>query len=140
MSPVRNTSKNTLNPVKSPATHAGTSNGTSKTMILRPRISEKAYGLTQTRNTYVFDVPATANRFEIARAVAAQYEVTVENVNIMNVKGKVKRTIRKGGRPVMGKRVDVKKAYVTLKEGDHMPIFAAVEEPAEEKPAKKEKK
>lgn len=112
----------------------------SKTMVLRPRISEKAYGLAQARNTYVFDVPTTANRFEIAQAVAAQYEVTVEGVNIVNVKGKVKRTIRKGGRPILGKRVDIKKAYVTLKDGDSLPLFAAVEEQAEEKPAKKEKK
>jgi large subunit ribosomal protein L23 len=115
----------------------------SKTMILRPRISEKAYGLTQTRNTYVFEVPGTANRYEVAQAVAAQYEVTVVSVNIMNVKGKVKRTIRKGGRPTMGKRVDIKKAYVTLKEGDQMPIFAAVEEaeaPKAPATSKKDKK
>jgi len=111
-------------------------------MILRPRVSEKAYGLSLLRNTYVFDVPSNANRFEVAQAVAAQYEVTVESVNIMNIKGKVKRTIRKGGRPTMGKRSDVKKAYVTLKEGDSLPIFAAVEEEAPKAPAtsKKDKK
>ena len=114
----------------------------SKTMILRPRVSEKAYGLSQLRNTYVFEVPTGVNRYEVAQAVAAQYEVTVESVNIMNVKGKVKRTIRKGGRPTMGKRSDIKKAYVTLKEGDSLPIFAAVEEEAPKAPAtsKKDKK
>lgn len=112
----------------------------SKTMILRPRISEKAYALAQARNTYVFDVPTDTNRLEVAQSVAAQYEVTVENVNIVNVKGKTKRTIRKGGRPTSGKRSDIKKAYVTLKQGDSLPIYAAAEEQAEEKPAKKEKK
>jgi large subunit ribosomal protein L23 len=108
----------------------------SKTMILRPRISEKAYSLTQARNTYVFDVPSEANRLEVSHAVAIQYEVTVENVNIVNIKGKTKRTIRKGGRATSGKRSDIKKAYVTLKQGDSLPIFAATAE----KPAKKEKK
>lgn len=112
----------------------------SKTMILRPRISEKAYALTQARNIYVFDVPTEANRLEIAQSVAVQYEVTVENVNIVNVKGKTKRTIRKGGRSTSGKRSDIKKAYVTFKQGDTLPIFAAAEEQATEKPAKKEKK
>lgn len=138
MSPVRNSSKTSTSQTASKTPARGDSNGMSKTMILRPRISEKAYGLTTTRNTYVFEVPKGANRFEVAQAVAVQYEVTVEGVNILNIKGKVKRTIRKGGRPIMGKRADVKKAYVTLKEGDSLPIFAAVEEPAAEE--KKEKK
>lgn len=114
-------------------------------MILRPRVSEKSYGLSQTRNTYVFDVPLEVNRFQIAAAVGAQYGVTVVSVNIAIAKGKTKRTVRKGGRPITGKRRDIKKAYVTLKAGDSLPIFAAVEEaeapkaPAA-KSAKKEKK
>lgn len=113
-----------------------------KSMILRPRISEKAYGLSQTHNTYVFDVPGSANRFQVATAVGAQYGVTVVGVNIAVAKGKTKRTVRKGGRPTMGKRTDIKKAYVTLKAGDTLPVFAAVEEAEAEaqKPAKKEKK
>lgn len=108
----------------------------SKTMILIPRVSEKSYGLSQLRNTYVFQVPVDVNRTQVADAVTAQFEVTVTDVKIMNVKGKVKRTIRKGGRPVMGKRADIKKAYVTLKDGDTLPIFATLDEPevAEPKP------
>jgi ribosomal protein L23 len=74
----------------------------SKTMILRPRVSEKAYGLSQLRNTYVFVVPGSANKLMIAAAVAAQFNVTVEDVNVANVKGKVKRTVRKGGRATTG--------------------------------------
>jgi large subunit ribosomal protein L23 len=113
-----------------------------KTMLLKPRVSEKSYALSQLRNTYVFDVPGTANRTEVADAVTAQFGVTVITVNILNVKGKVKRTIRKGGRPVMGKRADTKKAYVTLKAGDELPIFAAVEDkaPADSKPEQKKGK
>lgn len=112
----------------------------SKTMILRPRVSEKAYGLTQLRNTYVFEVPTDANKLTVGLAVAAQFNVTVEDVNIVNLKGKVKRTVRKGGRAVAGRDVDVKKAYVTLKAGDSITIFASEEEQSDDKPAKKEKK
>lgn len=114
-----------------------------KFMTLKPRLSEKTYALSQLRNTYVFDVPTDANKLEIANAVEAQFKVTVMTVNVANVKGKVKRTVRKGGRPVAGRRANGRKAYVTLKAGDSLPVFAAVEEAnatVEEKPAKKEKK
>ena len=102
-----------------------------KTIILKPRMSEKAYGLSQTRNTYVFDVPKSANKHTVARAVSSQYAVTVTNVNILNLEGKAKRTVRKNGRAAAGKQNDTRKAYVTLKSGDSLPIFAAVEEQAE---------
>lgn len=104
----------------------------SKTMILKPRMSEKAYELSQSENTYVFEVPKSANKHTVADAVAVQYEVTVEDVRIMNVKGKAKRTYVKRSRPVTGKESDVKRAYVTIKEGDVIPVFAAVEEAQKE--------
>lgn len=97
-------------------------------MALKPRMSEKAYGLTQDRNIYVFMVPLTANKVTVAAAVQEQFKVTVEEVNIAILKGKVKRSYRRGGRPLMGRDNDVKKAYVRLKAGDQIPIFAAVEE------------
>lgn len=114
----------------------------SKSMVLRPRMSEKTYALSQLRNTYVFDVPQDANKHTVADAVAAQFAVTVTSVNILNVKGKAKRTVRKGGRPIAGKRADSRRAYVTLQAGDSIPVFAAIEEAnqPEEKPVKKEKK
>ena len=102
----------------------------SKSVILKPRMSEKAYGLSLARNTYVFDVPSDANKHTVARAVAAQFEVTVVSVNVTNVKGKAKRTVRKTGRAAMGRQNDTRKAYVTLKDGDSLPIFAAIEEEA----------
>jgi len=113
-----------------------------KALTLKPRISEKTYGLSETRNTYTFEVPGDANKHSVARAVNAQFDVTVEKVTIMVVKGKAKRTVRKGGRPVMGKRSDMKKAYVTLKQGDTLPIFATDEDTdkkADKKAAKTKK-
>lgn len=109
----------------------------SKTLVLKPRVSEKAYGLSQARRTYVFDVPTSANKQTIAQAVNAQFGVTVQTVNVVTLKGKAKRTIRKGGRPIAGKQADTKKAYVVLKEGNTLPIYAAQEEDA--KPAKEKK-
>jgi large subunit ribosomal protein L23 len=97
-------------------------------IVLKPRMSEKAYGVSQLRNTYVFDVDGAANKHTVARAVAEQYDVSVTSVRVVNQKGKVKRTVRKGGRPSLGRQSDVKKAYVTLKAGDTLPIFAAIEE------------
>jgi large subunit ribosomal protein L23 len=112
----------------------------SMTMTLRPRVSEKAYGLSQVVNTYVIEVPKDANKLTVARAVAAQFKVTVVEVNISNLKGKAKRTIRKGGRATAGRDVAVKKAYVKLKAGDTLPIFATEDKADEKKPAAKEKK
>jgi len=100
-------------------------------LTLKPRMSEKAYALSQTHNTYVFDVPGDANKHTVARAVAAQFDVTVTNVNIANVAGKAKRTVRKNGRAAQGRQNDTSKAYVTLKDGDTLPIFAALEQEAE---------
>jgi len=115
-------------------------------MPLKPRMSEKTYAMSQATRTYAIEVPGDSSKDSIAKAVAAQFGVTVTTVNIVNVKGKTKRTIRKGGRPTAGKRSDVKKAYVTLKEGDKLPFFADLEEEAAQaekkagKDAKKDKK
>ncbi len=119
-----------------------------KFMTLKPRQSEKTYALSQT-GVYVFDVPKTANKLQVADAVSAQFDVTVTNVRISILKGKNARSIRIGGKSranVSGMRSDVKKAYITLKDGDSIPVFAALDEQqeklakAEEKVAKKAKK
>jgi len=101
----------------------------SKLMTLKPRMSEKTYAMSQT-GVYVFDVDTDLNKHEIADTVATTYDVTVESVRTVTVKGKAKRMYRKR-RYENGRRSDVKKAYVTLKEGDQIPIFAAVEEQEE---------
>ena len=106
-------------------------------LLLQPRLSEKAYGLSQTHNVYVFDVPRNANRQSIAAAVKAQFDVSVLAVNVTNHKGKAKRTVSKGGRrSIGGMQSAVKKAYVVLKAGDTLPFFASVaEEEAKQKAA-----
>lgn len=115
---------------------------------LMPRVSEKAYAQSQRENvkTYVFEVPLGTNKHDVARAVTSQFEVVVSSVRTTTAKGKVKQSYRKGGRPIAGQRSDVKKAYVTLRAGDSLPLFVeeAKEEEkqvkAAEKAAKKAKK
>lgn len=112
-----------------------------KDLTLKPRISEKAYGQSQTLNVYVFTVPTTANKLSVKQAVTEQFGVTVETVNIAVAKGKQVRTIRLGNRRTRagnGRRALSKKAYVTLKAGDSIAVFDEPE--AEAKPTKKTKK
>jgi large subunit ribosomal protein L23 len=119
-------------------------NSIEKTVILKPRMSEKSYGLSQTKRTYVFDVAgengSKVNKHTVARAVAAQYDVKVARVNIANLDGKAVRVISKGGRRVSrGNRSDIKKAYVTLAEGNSLPIFDAIEQEEAKTEATQEK-
>jgi large subunit ribosomal protein L23 len=113
----------------------------SKTITLRPRLSEKTYGLSEQR-VYVVAVPSDVNKHSVARAIEAQFEVKVTKVNILNVQGKPKRTISITGKRVKnttGKRSDTKKAYVTLAEGHSLPFFAAIEEAEAKEQATQEK-
>ncbi|PJE65043.1 50S ribosomal protein L23 [Candidatus Saccharibacteria bacterium CG10_big_fil_rev_8_21_14_0_10_47_8] len=112
----------------------------SKSVTLKPRMSEKTYALSEERNTYVFEIPTDANKNTVARAVAAQFKVTVTGVRVAKTPGKSRRSYRRGGRVVRkGMTSGVKKAYVTLKADDKIPIFAAASE-ASEKLDTKEKK
>ncbi len=113
-------------------------------IVIKPRLSEKSYALSQS-GVYVFDVPTDSNKHQIADAVSQTYEVEVVDVRVSVLKGKVKRLYR-NRRWEKGARVDVKKAYVRIKEGQSIPVFAAVEESieqeakADKKSAKKAKK
>ena len=103
-------------------------------IILKPKLSEKTYAQSLNR-VYAFEVPRDVNKHTVARAVEAQFDVEVTEVNMTNYKGKAKRTISQGGRRVAsGHEAAYKKAYVTLAEGSSLPFFAAIEE-AEEKQA-----
>lgn len=113
----------------------------SKTILLKPRLSEKTYGQSQQR-VYVVDVAKDVNKHTVARAVEAQFEVKVTNVNITNIPGKAKRTISILGKRMSnqnGTRSGVKKAYVTLAEGYALPFFDAVEAADEKEAAVQEK-
>lgn len=101
-----------------------------KVLDLQPLLTEKTYGLASAKNqVYVFDVDTSANKHSVTRAVEAQFKVTVTGVRLANNKGKAKRTIAAKGRKVYtGREAASKKAYVTLKAGDSLPFFQAIEE------------
>lgn len=107
----------------------------SKTLVLKPRMSEKTYSQSQQLRVYTFIVPREANKLAVKRAVEDQFNVSVQSVNVTNIAGKAKRTIRKGGRPIKGRQSDIRKAYVTIAAGQSLPVFTAVEE-AEKEAAK----
>ena len=81
-------------------------------IILRPHISEKSTDVADRNRQVVFAVDDTATKAEIKAAVEQLFEVKVDNVQVANVRGKVKRFGR-----TPGKRQNWKKAYVKLKEG-----------------------
>jgi large subunit ribosomal protein L23 len=86
-------------------------------LILVPRVSEKAIALAE-KGVYVFDVPSSTNKLEVAKAVSSTFKVEVTAVNMLIAKGKLKRF-----RKVLGRERDVKKAMVTLKKGQAIALF-----------------
>jgi len=78
-------------------------------ILVAPHVSEKAALLADDQNQHVFKVLSTATKAEVKQAVEGMFKVKVDKVRILNIKGKAKRF---GGR--IGKRSDLRKAYVTL--------------------------
>ncbi len=91
-------------------------------LVIQPRISEQTLQQSA-NNVYVFNVDTSANKQEIRAEVEKQFDVTVTGINTTVVKGKKKPSNRRGQRAVYGNRKDIKKAYVTLKEGDTISVF-----------------
>jgi large subunit ribosomal protein L23 len=86
-------------------------------ILLRPVVSEKSYGLLD-EGKYTFVVAPDANKTQIKQAVEEVFRVKVTGVNTLNRQGKRRRT-----RFGWGKRVDTKRAIVTLADGDRIDIF-----------------
>ena len=89
-------------------------------ILIKPIITEKATKLSEF-NKVVFEVSSKSNKIEIKGAIEKLFSVKVKAVNIINIRGKVKRF--KG---VLGKKNDIKKAVVTLEEGNTIDISAGV--------------
>ncbi|MGH8946631.1 MAG: 50S ribosomal protein L23 [Acidimicrobiia bacterium] len=91
---------------------------TAHDIILAPVVSEKSYQLIEDNNTYTFEVDPRASKEQIRHAIEQVFGVSVLRVNTMNRRGKRKRYGYK-----MGRRKDVKRAVVTLAEGDSIDLF-----------------
>ena len=81
-------------------------------IILKPLVTEKSTQSSEF-NKVVFSVPLTSNKIDIKSSIEKIFSVKVKSVNTILVKGKTKRF--KG---ILGKRVNTKKAIVTLAAGD----------------------
>jgi large subunit ribosomal protein L23 len=84
-------------------------------VLLGPHISEKATIVADDAQQVVFRVAKDATKPEIKKAVEELFNVQVTGVNVLNAKGKTKRTARG-----LGKRSDVRKAYVCLAAGSEI--------------------
>jgi len=89
-------------------------------ILIAPHVSEKSTLLAETARQYVFRVTSNANKKEIKRAVEMMFDVKVDDVRTINVRGKSKLF---QGRP--GSRPFWKKAYVTLSEGHEIEMMGA---------------
>jgi len=81
-------------------------------IIRMPHVSEKTARLQADSNQYVFEVARDADKAEIRRAVEGLFDVNVEDVRVVNVKGKAK-TFRMR----QGRQRTWKKAYVRVQAG-----------------------
>lgn len=88
-------------------------------IIRAPRVSEKTARLQEVSNQYVFEVATDATKADIKVAVEKLFEVKVEAVNVVNVKGK-----NKSFRQRAGSRGSWRKAYVTLADGQSIDVMA----------------
>jgi large subunit ribosomal protein L23 len=93
-------------------------------IIRRPLITEKNTRL-MAMNQYMFEVHPEANKIQIKEAIERTFNVKVKKVNTMNVRGKVRRRMRKGGGvPIVGRERSWKKAIVTLEPGYTIDLFS----------------
>jgi large subunit ribosomal protein L23 len=88
-------------------------------VLVAPVVSEKATSVADKTNAVTFKVLQNATKPEIKAAVELMFKVEVQGVSVVNTKGKTKRF----GRSV-GRRDNVRKAYVTLKPGQELNLSA----------------
>ena len=88
-------------------------------VIRAPRVSEKTARLQEVSNQYVFEVATEATKADIKVAVEKLFDVKVEAVNVVNVKGKNKSFKNRSGR-----RGNWRKAYVKLADGQSIDVMA----------------
>ena len=87
-------------------------------VVRRPHVSEKTTDLIQNHNTYVFEVDVEATKTDIREAISKIWDVRVDSIRIINVRGKAKRLGR-----ISGFSRSWKKAIVKLHEGDGIDVL-----------------
>ena len=99
-----------------PATHkVKFDEGRLMQVLVAPIVSEKATMIAEKSNSVTFKVLQDATKYEIKAAVQLMFKVDVQSVAVLNIKGKTKRF----GKSI-GRRDNIRKAYVTLKAGQEL--------------------
>jgi large subunit ribosomal protein L23 len=94
-------------------------------ILLKPIVTEKMTKQGDKFNRYGFVVAKSANKLQIRKAVEELYGVTVDSVNTMRYGGKVKTRNTKSGM-LVGKTAGVKRAVVTLAEGNKIDFYSNI--------------
>ncbi len=94
-------------------------------IIIKPILTEKMTAAGEKLNRYGFVVDRSADKMQIKDAVQKAYGVTVTDVNTMIYMGKAKRRFTKAGL-LVGRTNHVKKALVTLKDGDKIDFYSNI--------------
>lgn len=89
-------------------------------VLLSPHVTNKSYEVAESSSYIVFKVSTDATKKEIRKAVEMLFEVQVEAVKTVNVKGKSRRFGR-----IKGRSKDWKKAYIRLQEGHDINFIGA---------------
>ena len=84
-------------------------------VLVAPIVSEKATMIAEKSNSVTFKVLQDATKYEIKAAVQLMFKVDVKAVSVVNIKGKIKRFGKS-----MGRRDNLRKAYVTLQAGQEL--------------------
>ncbi len=91
-------------------------------IIKRPLLTEKAMK-NNADGIYAFEVTPNANKIEIKKAIESLFEVEVESVRTLRIKGKIKVRHTRSGL-MRGRKPNMKKAYVTLKKGQSIDLVS----------------
>jgi large subunit ribosomal protein L23 len=94
-------------------------------ILVKPIVTEKMTSQGDKFNRYGFIVEKNANKLQIRKAVEELYGVTVDSVNTMRYGGKIKTRNTKSGF-LVGKTNAVKKAVVTLAEGNKIDFYSNI--------------
>jgi len=94
-------------------------------VLRRPLVTEKSNYQLSVLNQYVFEVSSNATKAMVKEAVETIFDVTVERVNI--IRTPAKRSVRARSRRMMVRKPGIKKAIVTLADGDSIEIFEGVQ-------------
>jgi large subunit ribosomal protein L23 len=94
-------------------------------ILLKPIVTEKMTSQGDKFNRYGFIVARDANKLQIKKAVEELYGVTVASINTIRYGGKIKSRNTKSGL-LIGKTVAVKKAIVTLAEGNKIDFYSNI--------------